>query len=42
MHLVRKRIKGRVYLYMYDSVREGNKVRKVYRSYIGPERMMNG
>jgi len=42
MHLVRKKIKGRIYLYMYDSVREGKKVRKIYRSYVGPERMISG
>lgn len=37
MHLVKKKIKGKVYLYMYDSVRVDGKVKKVYRSYIGPE-----
>jgi hypothetical protein len=40
MHLVRKKIKGNTYLYMYDTVREGGKVKKVYRSYIGPEDMV--
>lgn len=41
MHLVRKKIKGNIYLYMYDSVREGGRVKKVYRSYIGPEGVVN-
>jgi hypothetical protein len=40
MHVVKKKIKGRTYLYMYDTVREGDKVKKVYRSYIGPEDMV--
>ncbi len=37
MHVVRKKIKGNVYLYMYESVREGDRVKKVYRGYLGPE-----
>jgi hypothetical protein len=40
MHLVRKKIKGKVYLYMYESVREGDKVKKVYKSYLGPEEVI--
>jgi len=40
MHLVRKKVKGKTYLYMYESVREGKKVRSVYRSYIGPESVL--
>ncbi len=42
MHLVKKKIKGKTYLYMYDTVREGDKVKKVYRSYIGPESLVQG
>lgn len=37
MHIVRKKIKGNTYLYMYRSVREGDKVRKEFVSYLGPE-----
>ena len=37
MHVVKKTIKGKTYLYMYKTVREGDKVKKKYVSYIGPE-----
>ncbi len=38
-HIVHKLIKGHVYDYLYDSVREGNRVRSVYRGYIGKSAM---
>jgi hypothetical protein len=41
MHVVKKKIKGKIYLYMYESVREGGKVKKKYVSYIGPERILD-
>ena len=41
MHVVKKKIKGKTYLYMYKSVREGDKVKKVFVSYIGPERLIS-
>jgi len=36
-HIVRKEIHGRNYLYLYESYREGGKVRKRFLRYIGPE-----
>jgi hypothetical protein len=36
------KIKGNSYLYMYESFREGDKVRKRFVSYLGPERVING
>lgn len=41
MHLVKKKIKGKTYLYMYESVRDGDKVKKVFKSYIGPEGVLD-
>jgi hypothetical protein len=40
MHLVKKKIKGKTYLYMYESYRENGKVKKRMVSYIGPEGMI--
>lgn len=37
MHVVKKKIKGNTYLYMYESYREGGKVKKRFVKYIGPE-----
>jgi len=36
-HIMRKNIYGNVYLYLYESFREGDKVRKRYIRYLGPE-----
>ncbi len=40
MHLVKKKIKGNVYLYMYESYRENGKVKKRFVSYVGPENVI--
>jgi hypothetical protein len=40
MYLVKKEIKGKTYLYMYESYRENGKVKKRMVSYIGPEKIV--
>ena len=42
MHIVKKKIKGNTYLYMYESYRDDDgKVKKRYVSYIGPEKVVS-
>lgn len=36
-HIMRKGINGGTYLYLYESYREGGRVRKRYIRYLGPE-----
>jgi hypothetical protein len=36
-HIMRKEISGGTYLYLYESYREGDKVKKRYIRYLGPE-----
>lgn len=39
-HVVRKEIYGNSYLYLYESYRDGGKVRKRYIRYLGPESVL--
>lgn len=40
-HIMRKKIYGKVYLYLYESYREAGKVRKRYIRYLGPESILS-
>ena len=41
MHVVKKRVKGKTYLYMYESYREDGKVKKRMVKYLGAEDVIN-
>ena len=41
-HVVRKEISGGTYLYLYESYREGDKVRKRFIRYLGKEDVLGG
>ena len=39
-HIVVKKLHGRRYLYLYESYREGGKVKKRFLRYLGPEEVL--
>ena len=39
-HIVTKTIRGKNYLYLYESYREDGKVKKRYVRYLGPEEVL--
>ncbi len=40
-HVMRKEINGGTYLYLYESYREGDKIRKRFIRYLGEERVLS-
>jgi len=40
-HVMKKEINGRTYLYLYESYREGDKVRKRFIRYLGKEGVLS-
>ncbi|MBN2518029.1 MAG: hypothetical protein JXB14_04235 [Candidatus Altiarchaeota archaeon] len=38
-HIRKKTIKGKTYLYLYETCREDGRVKSVYLRYLGPERV---